>query len=77
MSLEEALENANASIRSVVESLGSNERIDVASLPTGALDWAITQTAAAHPEQKFVLVTATLDEAYRHEIGRASCRERV
>ena len=67
MSLEEALENANASIRSVVESLGSNERIDVASLPTGALDWAIAQAAAAHPEQKFVLVTATLDEAYRHE----------
>ena len=67
MSLEAALENANASIRSLVESLGSNERIDVAALPTGALDWAIAESAAAHPEQKFVLVTANLDEAYRHE----------
>jgi transcription-repair coupling factor (superfamily II helicase) len=67
MSLEAALENANASIRDLVESLGSDERVDVASLPMGALDWAIAEAAAAHPEQRFIVVTASLDEAYRHE----------
>jgi transcription-repair coupling factor (superfamily II helicase) len=67
MSLEAALENANASIRDVVEALGSDERIDVASLPTGALDWAVAKAASAHPERRFVVVTANLDEAYRHE----------
>ncbi|MBW1874098.1 MAG: transcription-repair coupling factor [Deltaproteobacteria bacterium] len=67
MSLEAALENANASIRGVVEALGSAERVDVASLPTGALDWAIAECAAAHPERRFIVVTANLDEAYRHE----------
>jgi transcription-repair coupling factor (superfamily II helicase) len=67
MSLEAALENANASIRGLVESLGSAERVDVASLPTGALDWAIAECAAAHPERRFIVVTANLDEAYRHE----------
>jgi len=67
MSLEAALEHANASIRGLVESLGSAERVDVASLPTGALDWAIAESAAAHPERRFIVVTASLDEAYRHE----------
>ncbi|MFA9469173.1 MAG: transcription-repair coupling factor [Deltaproteobacteria bacterium] len=67
MSLEAALENANASIRDLVESLGSDERIDVASLPAGALDWAIAEAARAQPEKRFILVTASLEEAYRHE----------
>ena len=67
MSLEAALENANASIRDLVESLGSDGRIDVGSLPMGALDSAIAEAAAAHPDQRFVVVTANLDEAYRHE----------
>jgi transcription-repair coupling factor (superfamily II helicase) len=67
MSLEAALENANASIRGLVESFDSAERVDVASLPTGALDWAIAESCASHPERRFILVTADLDEAYRHE----------
>jgi len=67
MSLEAALENANASIRDLVESLDSGERIDVASIPRGALDWAIAEAASAHPERRFVVVTADLEEAYRHE----------
>lgn len=67
MSLEAALENANASIRDLVESLGSDERVDVASIPVGALGWAIAKAASARPERRFVLVTADLDEAYRHE----------
>ncbi len=67
MSLEAALEGANASIRDLVTALGSPERVDVASLPVGALDWAIAESAAAHSEQQFIVVTANLDEAYRHE----------
>jgi len=67
MSLEAALENANASIRDLVESLDSGERVDVASIPRGALDWAIAEAASAHPERRFVVVTADLEEAYRHE----------
>jgi len=67
MSLEAALENANASMRDLVESLGSDERIDVASLPAGALDWAIAEAARAQPDKRFILVTASLEEAYRHE----------
>jgi transcription-repair coupling factor (superfamily II helicase) len=67
MSLEAALQDANASIRDVVEMLGSDERIDLASIPVGALGWAIAKAATAHPERRFVIVTADLDEAYRHE----------
>lgn len=67
MSLEAALQNANASIRQLIESLGSEDRTDVVSIPPGALGWTIARAAEADPEQKFVLVTATLDEAYRHE----------
>jgi transcription-repair coupling factor (superfamily II helicase) len=67
MSLEATLESSNATIRGLVESLGSRERVDVTSLPAGALDWAIAESAALHPEQRFVLVTGSLDEAYRHE----------
>ena len=65
MSLEAALENANASIRDLVESLGSDERIDVASLPAGALDWAIAEAARAQPDKRFIPVTASPEEAYR------------
>jgi transcription-repair coupling factor (superfamily II helicase) len=67
MSLEAALQTANASIRDLVEKLGSDERIDVASIPAGALGWAIAKAANAHPGRRFVIVTADLDEAYRHE----------
>jgi hypothetical protein len=67
MSLEAALQTANASIRDLVEKLGSDERIDVASIPAGALSWAIAKAADAHPERRFVIVTADVDEAYRHE----------
>ncbi|UCH29854.1 MAG: DEAD/DEAH box helicase, partial [Myxococcales bacterium] len=67
MSLEAALQNANASIRELVESLGRKERADVASIPTGALDWALAEAAASHPGRRFVVVTKNLDEAYRHQ----------
>ena len=67
MSLEAALESATATIRDLVESLDSSKRVDVASVPTGALDWAIAKSAETHPHQRFVLVTENLDEAYRHE----------
>ena len=67
MSLEATLENANASIGDLVESLGSDQRVEVTSLPMGALDWTIAEAAAAHPEQQFIVVAANLDEAYRHE----------
>jgi transcription-repair coupling factor (superfamily II helicase) len=65
--LETALETASASIRDLVKSLGSENRVDVASIPTGALDWAIAKAALAHPERRFLIITADLDEAYRHE----------
>ena len=67
MSLEAALQNANASIRRLIESLGSEDRTDVVSIPVGALDWTIAEAAEEHPEQQFVVVTTNLDEAYRHE----------
>ena len=67
MSLEAALENANAPIRDLVEALGSPDRIDVASIPRGALDWSIAEAASAHPERRFVVIAADLEEAYRHE----------
>jgi transcription-repair coupling factor (superfamily II helicase) len=67
MSLEAALENANAPIRELVESLGSDARIDVASIPRGALDWAIAAAASAHLDRRFVVVAPDLEEAYRHE----------
>ena len=67
MSLEAALENANAPIRDLVVALGSDDRIDVASIPRGALDWAIAEAASAHPDRRFVVVSADLEEAYRHE----------
>lgn len=67
MVLEAALQQANTSLRGLVESLGLHERIDVASIPIGALSWVIAQATAAHPEQRFVLVTPNLEEASRHE----------
>ena len=67
MSLETALENSNASIRDLVESFGSNKRVDVASIPTGALGWVIAKVAVAQPEQRFVVVTADVEDAYRYE----------
>jgi len=67
MSLEAALQNANASVRELVESLAGAERVDVSSLPLGALAWTLAEAVASNPERRLVLVTATLDEAYRHE----------
>jgi transcription-repair coupling factor (superfamily II helicase) len=67
MSLEAALQRANASVREVVESIGRSKRVDVASVPAGALDWVLAEAASAHAEQKLVVVTANLDEAYRQE----------
>jgi transcription-repair coupling factor (superfamily II helicase) len=67
MSLEAALQNANASIRDLVEAVNAEERIDVVSIPVGALDWTIAEAAAARPEQRFLVVTSSLEEAYRHE----------
>jgi transcription-repair coupling factor (superfamily II helicase) len=67
MSLEAALENANAPIRDLVVALGSDDRIDVTSIPRGALDWVIAEAASAHPNRRFVVVAADLEEAYRHE----------
>lgn len=67
MSLEAALQDANTSIRELVESLTKAERVEVASLPTGALDWTLAEFAATTRDQKLVLVTANLEEAYRHE----------
>ena len=67
MSLEAALQNANASIRDLVGSFDSDERIDVASVPRGALNWAIAEAASRQPGRRFVVVTADLEEAYRHE----------
>ncbi|MBW2507852.1 MAG: transcription-repair coupling factor [Deltaproteobacteria bacterium] len=67
MSLEAALQDANASIRELVESLVREERVDVRSIPQGALDWALAESVASNREQRVVVVTANLDEAYRHE----------
>ncbi len=67
MSLEAALQDANASIRDLVDALASEERVDVASTPTGALDWAITTAAKSNPDRRFVVVAAGQEEAYRHE----------
>lgn len=67
MSLEATLESANAPIRQLVESIGDKDRTDVASIPAGALDWAIAQAASAKSGQRFMLITASLEEAYRHE----------
>ncbi len=67
MSLEAALEHANASARDLVEAIGSEERVDVASIPIGALGWAIAEAAKSDRERQFVVVTPNLEEAYRHE----------
>ncbi|MGB5223306.1 MAG: transcription-repair coupling factor [Polyangiales bacterium] len=67
MSLEAALQNANASIRELVESLDGTERVDVSSLPQGALAWALAEAVGSNPDRRLVVVTAGLDEAYRYE----------
>ena len=67
MSLEATLANSNASIRDLVASLGANERVEAASVPRGALSWAIAKAAAATSQRRFVLVTSDLEEAYRYE----------
>jgi len=67
MTLEATLETANASIRDLVHRLGHDPRVDVASIPAGALGWALAQAAGANAELRFVLVTANLEEAYRQE----------
>ena len=67
MTLEAALRDANASVRELIESLGSTERVDVASVPRGALAWTLAEAIAAHGDLRLVVVTADLDEAYRYE----------
>lgn len=67
MSLEAALQNANASVRDVVGSLGRDDRLDLASVPAGALDWMLAEAVAEHPERRLFVITASLDEAYRQE----------
>ena len=67
MSLEATLETANASIRDLVEALGREKRVDVASIPAGALDWVLAESVAARPNERFVVVTPDLDDAHRHE----------
>ncbi len=66
MSLEAALENANASMREVLDALEDTERVDVESMPVGALDWVLAE-AVGRLERRLVIVTPDLDEAYRHE----------
>jgi transcription-repair coupling factor (superfamily II helicase) len=67
MSLEAALQSANASIPDLVDALGREGRIDVASIPAGALDWALAEALAASSERKLVVITPDLENAYRHE----------
>jgi transcription-repair coupling factor (superfamily II helicase) len=67
MSLEAALANANASVREVVEALGERERIDVAGVPPGALDWVLAEGARKNPNAKLVVIAPTLEDAYRQE----------
>ncbi len=67
MTLEATLQTANASIRDLVRRLDDDLRVDVAGLPIGALGWALAQKARTKPEVRFVIVTADLEEAYRHE----------
>jgi transcription-repair coupling factor (superfamily II helicase) len=67
MSLEAALENANASVREVVDSLDQSERVDVVGAPPGALDWMLAEAAGKDPESKLVVIAPNLDEAYRQE----------
>ncbi len=67
MSLEAALQEANASARDLSHALAGVERVDVAPVPVGALDWAIAEAARGEPNRRFLIVTASQDEAYRHE----------
>jgi len=67
MSLEAALQNANASVREVVESIGQRQRVDVVGTPPGALDWMLAEVAGKHTDTKLVVVAPSLDEAYRQE----------
>jgi len=67
MSLEAALQHANASVRELVQSLDGAERLDVSSLPQGALAWALAEAVGSHPDLRLVVVTAGLEEAYRYE----------
>ena len=67
MTLEATLQTANASIRDLVQRLGHDTRVDVAGIPIGALGWALAQAARASAELRFMIVTANLEEAYRHE----------
>ncbi|MGB5813340.1 MAG: transcription-repair coupling factor [Polyangiales bacterium] len=67
MSLEAALENANTSVEELVARLGGNDRVDVASVPEGALGWALARSLSTNPQARLVIVTSTLEEAYRHE----------
>jgi len=66
MSLEAALQEANASIQDLVDALASAARTEAASTPIGALDWAIAKVATDDPARRFVIVTADLEDAQRH-----------
>ncbi len=67
MTLEAALQDANASVRELVGMLDGAKRIDVGSIPRGALAWALSEAVAANQDLRLVVVTADLDEAYRYE----------
>lgn len=67
MNLEAALEVANASMGDLVSRFRAERRTDVSSLPHGALAWALSRFAEADPAARIVVVTESLDEAYRHE----------
>lgn len=67
MSLEAALQNANASVRELVESLRGGARVDVVSMPPGALSWALAELASSPTSERIVVIAPTLDDAYRHE----------
>ena len=65
--LEANLRNANASVRDLVEALGSEGRTDLVGIPRGALAWALSRASAADRQRRFVIVTPDLDSAYRYE----------
>ncbi|MEM7138066.1 MAG: transcription-repair coupling factor [Myxococcota bacterium] len=67
MTLEAALENANASIADLVARLAKDDRTDLAGVPPGALAWALARATETDDSLRFVVVTANLDEAHRYE----------
>ena len=67
MTLESALESANASAADLVAQLEQRARIEVSGLPPGALAWILARAAAQDDDARFVVITANLEEAFRHE----------